>query len=278
MNYAKFLYWDPEFDFKLLRSEWFFLTIDLAEGAGQDSTVFNIYMVIDRDHYKHVGRWSSNEVDLEHSGLEFWLLAGQLFNGENCIWSMEWNTYGALFYKILLNLNDIEYDESSSYRFNIVPEGLETFNFVQYKKGNMDENILGINATQKTIPGIRLNTSNKPTGCTLLKILFEKDQLTTTDLMLVGELENFEDKNGNGSYKASYGHDDIIMTCIQIPLMKQTPRWANFIEDYELAKLPQSINSKWGYGESIPNIFNQDALFPNMYDNLPTNFNLQQML
>ena len=272
LNNSKYLVWRPDFDLSLLRTGWFFITIDLAEGAGQDSTVFNIFMVIDKNHYYHCGRWTSNSIDLEHSALEFWLLAGQLFNDDKCIWSLEWNTYGALFYKILMNLNENDYDESSLYRFNIVQEGIELFNFVQYKKGPIDDTILGKENTSKTIPGIRLTSSNKPTGCSSLKILFEKGQIDTTDLVMIGELENFEDKNGNGTYKASYGHDDIIMTCVQIPLMQQTAKWENYIEDFELSKLNQNINN--GFQNNIYNFgLDQNIIgyppFPtdNIYEN-----------
>ena len=266
---SKYLIWRPDFDLNLLRTGWFFITVDLAEGAGQDSTVFNIFMLIDKDHYYHCGRWTSNEIDLEHAALEFWLLVGQFFNGDNCIWSLEWNTYGALFYKILMNLNENDYDENSLYRFNIVQEGIELFNFALYKKGKLDETILGKENNASTIPGIRLTPSNKPAACSLLKIIFEKKQLDTTDLIMIGELENFEDKNGNGTYKASYGHDDIIMTCVQIPLLQQTPKWKNFIEDFEISKIGNNVQNNFfdsfdsynmeysTYGQMFNNIQNQ---------------------
>lgn len=272
---SQYLFFRPEFDLNLLKTGWFFITIDLAEGGGQDSTVFNIFMLLDKDHYYHCGRWTSNEIDLDNAALEFWLLAGQFFNGDNCIWSLEWNTYGALFYKVLMNLNENDFDEKSlMYRFNNVPEGIELFNFVQYKKGSAEETIIGQENNSKTIPGVRLTGSNKPTGCSLLKMLFEKKQIDTTDLLMIGELENFEDKNGNGTYKASFGHDDIIMTCIQIPLMQQTLRWKNFIEDFEaIHKIQNNINNNWfertEYDIPDSNIFNQLEMFGALNQNIP---------
>ena len=254
LNYNQYLFWDKDFDFNLLKTGWFILTIDLAEGANQDSTVFNIYMLLDNENLRHIGRWSSNELDLEHAALEFWLLAGQIFQNDKCIWSMEWNTYGALFYRILMDLNEMEYDTATNYRFNVIQDptqGLDLYNFVMYKKTSLDDTILGKDTKSKTIPGIRINSSNKPTACSLLKIMFEKKQILTTDLMAIGELENFEDKNGNGSYKASFGHDDIIMTFVQLPLLKQTSRWKTFIEDYELEKTNNSLDLKWN---NTPNL------------------------
>ena len=74
-------------------------------------------------------------------------------------------------------------------------------------------------------------------------MLFEKEQVTTNDLITINELENFEDKNGNGSYKASYGHDDSIMTFVQIPMVQQTARYKELIDDLEGTTLMNNTNS-----------------------------------
>ena len=241
------LFWRPDFDFNELRTGYFCLCDDLAEGGGQDFTPFNIFQITDKDTFKHVGRWYSNTVDIESAALEFWLLVGQLFNTERCIWSLEWNTYGALFYNILMNLNEHDYDEKSSYRNNICYEGIELSNFVMYKKNSTDDNIVGGKAkhTSKYMPGIKFTPGNKGTYCSLLKIMFEKDQINTTDLITIGELENFEDKNGNGSYKASFGHDDSIMTFVQLPAIVQTAKYKDLLEDFEASKISNNINNKW---------------------------------
>ena len=87
--------------------------------------------------------------------------------------------------------------------------------------------------------------------------MIEKDDVQIYDIVTSGELENFEDKNGNGTYKAGYGHDDIIMTLVQIPMLMQTPRYKDYIEEYEVSQMSSSINNKWdsnsyyGYPESM---------------------------
>ena len=247
LNYHQYLFIRPDFNMEEFKNKFFLITIDLAEGFGGDSTVFDIFEIVEKDMFRHVGYWRSNEVDIEHAALEFWLLASQLFNGDNCIWSLEWNTYGALFYRLLLDLNETDYDEESLYRFNMSRDGLEMNNFVMYKKTSMDEQIIGKSnySNSKFIPGIRLNGSNKPTACSLLKMLFEKRQVDTTDMLTLGELENFEDKNGNGTYKASYGHDDIIMTFVQIPMVQQSLKYKNLLEEMEESFITGRINNKW---------------------------------
>ena len=247
LNHQDCLYFKPSFNLDSLRNSFFLITIDLAEGFGGDYTVFNIFQIVDKDKFAHVGYWRSNEVDLEHATFEFWLLASQLFNGENCIWSLEWNTYGALFYRMLMDLNEDDFDPDTFYRFNISKDGVELSNFCLYKKTSMDEQIIGKLQFKNTnyIPGIRFTSGNKPTACSLLKMLFEKEQIETSDIITLGELENFEDKNGNGTYKASYGHDDIIMTFAQVPMVMQTSKYKQILEDMEEARITGVINSKW---------------------------------
>ena len=247
LNHPECLFFKKDFDLNSLQNSFFLLTIDLAEGFGGDYTVFNIFKIVDKDKFEHIGYWRSNEVDLERATLEFWLLASQLFNGENCIWSLEWNTYGALFYRMLMDLNEDDYDPDSLYRFNLSKDGIELSNFCLYKKSSMDEQIIGKLQFKNSnyIPGIRFTSGNKGTACSLLKMLFEKEQVETSDIITLGELENFEDKNGNGTYKASYGHDDIIMTFVQIPTVMQTSKYKALLEEIEESRITGIVNSKW---------------------------------
>lgn len=232
LQYKKYLHLKPDYDYSRFTDgqHFFILLCDLAEGGGGDYTVFNIIEVTDKDKFEQVGYWRSNKVDLDHAALEFWLLTGQWFNGENCLWSIEWNTYGALFFQIISNLNEVEYQNESYWRFNVCPQGIDVFNVVRYKKMTIEEEIQG-KTSNKYLPGIKFTSSNKVTACSLLKLMFEHEDIIMTDFVSSGELENFEDKNGNGSYKAAYGNDDIIMTFCQLPMLKQTPRYKDFVSD-----------------------------------------------
>ena len=70
LNHKKSLVWDPNFNFSELKTGYFLILIDLAEGGGGDSTVFNIFQLQDKEILKQVGRWTSNEVDLENDKKE----------------------------------------------------------------------------------------------------------------------------------------------------------------------------------------------------------------
>jgi len=239
------LVWDPNFNFDELRTGYFVILTDLAEGGGgdSDSTIFNFIQIVEKDKFKQVGYWKCNNLDLEHAALEYWLIAAQLFNNDRCMFSLEWNTYGALFYQYILNLNEDDYRREAWWRFSLCKDGFDTTRFVQYKKGTEDENIPGVHSNRKTIPGIRFTAPNKKTACALLKMELEKFNVEVPDLVTIGEIENFEDKNGSGSYKASYGHDDLVMTLCQIPLLKNTPRYKDMMEDFVILQANNVLNN-----------------------------------
>lgn len=231
----QFLYFDPRFDTTLLKREHFIMLVDLAEGGGNDYTIFNILQIIGKDKFKQVGFWRSNTVDIEQAALEFWVLYPQLFAPEHCIVSIEWNTYGALFYNYITQLNENEYRPEWQWRYMVNPSGeFDTSCIIYYKKGPQEEEIAGVNGQKfkNAIPGIKFTSGNKKTACALLKMMIEKEQIEIHDLITIGELENFEDKHGNGSYAASFGHDDLIMTFCQIPMLTNTARYKEFIEEY----------------------------------------------
>lgn len=234
------LYIKPGYDIRNFvdGKHWYVITIDLAEGGGGDYTVFNIFEYLSKDTFEQVAYWHSNDVDIELASLEFWLLAGQLFNNDRCIWSVEWNTYGALFYNLLRNYNEPDFSPETVWRNNIVNDGIDLFYFARYPRQTIDDDGMGT----KKIQGIRFSNANKSMACSLLRLMFEKGDIIITDLVTAGELENFEDKNGNGSYKASYGHDDIIMTCCQLPLLKQTARYKDYVEDFEAFQIGGKFN------------------------------------
>ena len=226
-----------DYDLHWLKIGWFIILVDLAEGGGNDFTTFNIIEVIGKDKFEQVGYWHCNTIDLEQASLEFWVLYGQLFNPNKTIVSVEWNTYGALFYNYLKNLNEPEYMPEASWRWQVNPLGeFDLANLIRYKKGSQEDNIANLNGfkNSKTIPGIRLSHATKISACALLKMMLEKFDVIITDLLTVSELENFEDKNGNGSYAAAYGHDDLIMTFVQLPLLKNTTKYKDFMEEWEI--------------------------------------------
>ena len=243
LQYPEYMYFDPNYDFSRFKTGYFIILCDLAEGGGNDYTTFNIIEVIDKDRFVQVGYWHSNTVNLERSSLEFWLICTQMFGPQelsHVIYSIEWNTYGSLFYNYLMNLNEMDYLIEFSWRFNVAQE-LDLNNIIRYKvRFEVDEQGIKVKKT-KQVPGIKFNQSNKVTACSLFKLLIENNYLKIYDYFTISEIENFEDRNGNGSYAAGYGHDDIVMTLVQIPMLQQTSKYKELCEDL-LSKNIESRN------------------------------------
>lgn len=253
------LFFHPEFDVNRLKTGRFVILVDLAEGGGGDYTVFNILEISEKDKFEQIGFWRSNKLNIETAALEFWLMVNQLFNQENLLISIEWNTYGALFYNYLFNLNDSDYYDEYAWRFYYGEELDLGATVVRYKKGDNTDELAGLSMKLKftnMIPGIRFNGSNKITACSLLKMALERGDIILYDLIQIGELENFEDKHGSGTYKASYGHDDMMMTLCQIPMLMQTLRYKNFIEEMNLdVQIQVSKSKEWEGEDAISDIY-----------------------
>ena len=260
--HSEYLFFDPKFDFNRLSTGFFIILCDLAEGGGGDSTVFHIIEMIDKDRFRQLGYWKSNIVNLEKASVEFWLLMNQLFSGnEHVIYSIEWNTYGGLFFNYLMNLNEPEYMKEYNWRFNVSQE-LDLSRIIRYKQRfEVDEGGIKLKKT-KLIPGVRFNGQNKVTACSLLKLMIENNYIIIIDLYTITEIENFEDKNGNGSYEATNGHDDIVMTLAQIPMLQQTAKYKEFCEDFEGSKHINAAPEIWNPYEALSqanyNIFNNE--------------------
>ena len=263
--HPEFLYFNPKYDFSRLSTGFFIVLCDLAEGGGNDFTTFNILEMVDKDRFEQIGYWHANTINLEQASVEFWLLVNQLFagNNERVMYSIEWNTYGGLFFNYLMNLNEPDYYREYSWRFNICPE-LDLNNVVRYKQRfEVDEGGIKLKKT-KLIPGIRFNGQNKVTACSLLKLMIENKYIRILDFFTISEIENFEDKNGNGSYEASYGHDDIVMTLAQIPMLQQTPKYKQMCEDLEGLRHINAAPEIWNPYEQLAatnyQVFNDDNM------------------
>ena len=209
--------------------------------------------------FEQVGYWRANDIELEEAALSAWVICQRLFTEEHYIVSVELNTYGILFENYLFNLNEPETHPEWLWRFQNGTE-IDYACLASYKKGKEDEELPGMKTTSsKTIPGIRWNSSNKPISCQLLKGMIEKDTVKLYDIATIVELEAFEDKTGKGHYKASYGHDDIIMTCVQIPKLIETVKFKAMIEDVILYKNSNNVQQEY-----------EGTLYDNMgmYDNM----------
>lgn len=221
-------------DYIFSKDKYYIILIDLAEGAGGDYTVFNIFEIKGGEKFAQVAYWRSNKVAIEEAALEFWLMFGQVFDPEHALFSIEWNTYGELFWNYIRALNEPdEYNGDTNWRFNVIKswDGIETGSVIMYRKSNSNQ----------MVPGLRWTHTSKQSACSLLRNKLSNKSIIINDLNTAVEIQNFEDKNSNGSYEAIYGHDDIVMTLTQIPEVEKTLRFQNLIETIQEEKVKRNL-------------------------------------
>ena len=77
-----------------------------------------------------------------------------------------------------------------------------------------------------------MTSKTKKMACKLFKSDYDSNYIINRSTQFLDELRHFVDKNGNGTYEASFGHDDLVMSQIQLPLTKQSLQFKNLVDDY----------------------------------------------
>lgn len=199
--------WHPDFDPVNLRRECIIITVDLSEQVGQDYTVFLISELVDSqtDKLGVVGYFRSNTAPRDVCAMSLQELICLHCNFENTILSYEKNTYGEMF------MAQLEKNQESN---PIIARSWDPACVVRFYSD-----------TGKTFnTGVRVTPGNKTTHCILFKESYEKDNFIFDDPVFMNELSNFTNQ-GNNKYAADYGHDDLVMACIQTEFVKSSLRY-----------------------------------------------------
>lgn len=233
-NQLKFI--DDETIFKLsdIKKYNLMFSIDLAEGLNLDYTVINIFKIglksiedIERNKIRfknkydffqleQVGLFRSNSYSVEDVAHLLYLLAFEVCNIDNVSIVLERNKYGE---ELLLKLPNV-FDGNNNF---------SNFMFMRFKK-NIDD---------KT-PRVGLNVTGGETGGGK-KLLVKEFQdsiknrhLKINEITTILELSMFgkkETSSGNITFKAQSGHDDIIMSCVNICAGLKNVKFKNVIDE-----------------------------------------------
>lgn len=200
--HADYYKWNPNYEpMNNLKKDHIVITCDLAEGVMGDYTVFKFYKVFE-DHNECIGYFRCNNLIREQCAYSLQLFICKHMNINNVLLSYEKNTYGDLFYRDLMD--NFEKDEFISRYFDpsiIVKYYNET-------------------GTKYSL-GIKLTPGNKTPHCLLYKESYERDQTIDNDTDTYSEILSFIN-DGTNHYKASFGHDDMVMASIQLEFVKNT--------------------------------------------------------
>lgn len=200
--HADYYKWNPDYEpMNNLKKDHIVITCDLAEGVMGDYTVFKFYKVFE-DHNECIGYFRCNNLIREQCAYSLQLFICKHMNINNVLLSYEKNTYGDLFYRDLMD--NFEKDEFISRYFDpsiIVKYYNET-------------------GTKYSL-GIKLTPGNKTPHCLLYKESYERDQTIDNDTDTYSEILSFIN-DGTNHYKASFGHDDMVMASVQLEFVKNT--------------------------------------------------------
>ena len=199
-------FWHPDFDPMDMRKEYLVFTGDISEGIGYDFTVFQICRLVGGGKLECVGFYRSNIAQRDDVAHALTDIICKWCDPDHVLVSFEKNTYGDLFLKFMS-------DE----------ESFDMGCMVKYKK---DQNSRGFSY------GIKITGGNKTPACQLFKESYERGEIIDCSDIFGMELDNFSD-DGTGHYRAAYGHDDMVMSLIQLVFVRETLQYRLLRQEME---------------------------------------------
>ena len=143
-------------------------------------------------------------------------------NQERLLLSYEKNTYGELFYRDLMDNME---------KVPLISNKFDTSILVKYYNETGSRYVIGI----------KLTSGNKTSHCLLFKNSYEGSKYTCQDTMFMTELGNFVD-DGTKHFKASFGHDDMVMAAIQTEFVKSTLQYKIMRDEFTMGLRPSEDN------------------------------------
>jgi hypothetical protein len=249
VKHSSFWRWHPNFDPINCRNEYIVCTTDIAEGGGGDYTVCKVHRLIEPGSNKMecVGYFRSNNLIREEAVLSIQMFISMMCHQERVLLSFERNTYGELFVNQLID----NYMNNMPGCTNFDPSCI-----VKYWN----------DSRTKFVYGIKITSGNKSTHCLLYKEEYEKNMLINDSAEYMIELNNFSD-DGNGRYKAAFGHDDMVMAEVQLTFVRETLQYKLFKDEFEA-----------GHNTMLPDtIFNPFEQYDPFMGQMENMYNINQM-
>ena len=151
------------------------------------------------------------------------------------------NDYASVIYRVakahadaavLIEINDIGEQVSHALHYDY---GYENVLFTE-NAGRMGKRITGGFSGAQIDKGIRTTKNVKATGCSILKLLIEQNQLVINDFYTINELSTFSRKNN--SYEAEEGkHDDLVMPLVLFGWLSDQNYFKEYTDIYTMQKL-----------------------------------------
>lgn len=234
-KYRDYLKFHPLFDTEELKTGKFVLSIDLGGGGGGDFSIVNIFQVLpmtrreidalkvyteEKDFFKmvQVGIWRSNMVDTPDVAKFCYHFIIDVLDQDNCKAVLENNYDGKTFIR---TISEIYGDDENVLELDSV--------FIQFQ--------IGLHSKTYRI-GLTLDQEKRDDGCKKIKDKVKNNQLVIIEKDSVNEAISFY-KNKKGKF-IGQGHDDIMLTSINVCHVFDTDDFAEMIDDM-MAELPPAF-------------------------------------
>lgn len=147
------------------------------------------------------------------------------------------NQYNAC--PILVEINDIGGQTADALYFDYEYENV----LFTEASGRMGKIVTASYTKGKTDRGIRTTKTVKASGCSMLKLLIEQDQLLIYDAETIYELSTFSRKND--TYKAEEGkHDDLVMPLVLFAWLTQTKYFKDMTDINTIVELREQSDEQ----------------------------------
>lgn len=209
VSHSDSFFWHPEYDIDNMRNDYFVITTDISEGISKDYTVYMFNKLKWKDsrvQTETIGYFQNNNVNAQQATTILKEFCQNYLDINRYLVSLEYNLYGELFAKYIIDT--IEKDPANAYRYN---EDI----IMKYWNDEMTRYTLGKKISSKT----------KQYGTAMFKQLFEKEEICNYALQFLTQLSLFCDSKGNGTYAASFGHDDLVMAQLQMVYVRENPQY-----------------------------------------------------
>lgn len=216
ISHADCFFWHPDYDPYDIRKDYVVFTTDIATGIQEDYTNVQINKLIgvgdDRQPiFKTVGYFRTNTLDDKECCRSIAEFINIYCHHDRYLYSFESNLYGDLWKSNFKQLAEVEFTKNFTMD-----------NFIKFYN----------EALTKFRYGVYMSYKTKQLGCKLFRTAYTKGYIINDSHIFYNELKCFCDKNGNGTYAAIYGHDDTVMSQIQLPLIYDTIQFKEFLEEF----------------------------------------------
>lgn len=233
VSFAEHFFFHPDYDLSAMKKDFFVITTDISEGVAGDDTVYIFNKLCFNYETKLVyteaiGYFKYNKVNAQQATTILKEFCSNYMDINRYLVSLEYNLYGELFAKYIME--NIERDPQNVGRFN---EDI----IMKYWNEEMTKFTLGKKITSKT----------KQLGTSLFKQAYERQEIINEALQFIAQVSNFCDTKGNGTYAASFGHDDMVMAQLQMVFVFDNPQYKSLCQMYIATLNNPDLDMNSGY-------------------------------